>query len=154
MTEQYKGDFVTEEELKQAFKENYVNRQFKAGTIKRYSFEAMRYGGADLVTVELYKEKYQIRAFEFKLTNWRKALLQANLNYEFANQSFIVIPERQVKNVYDKGETFKNENNIGIIAVDPTTKRWRMLNDSYPHSKKDSEIRLSQDIFKLLLGEI
>lgn len=152
MKEQYKGEFITEEELKKAFDENYVQRQEKNGTIKKHSYESMRYGGADLVTCENYKGVYQIRAFEFKLKDWRKALGQAKENLKFAHQSFIVIPTNQVKNVFDSGSDFVKENKIGIIGVDPATKKWKI--EKYAYSQKDEDISLSQEIFKLLLGEV
>lgn len=150
--EQYKGNFVTEDELKYAFDEYYVQKQKSKGIILRYSYESMRYGGADLVTVEVYKDVYQIRAFEFKLKDWRKALDQAKENLRFANQSFIVLPSNQVKNVLETGSDFLNKYKIGIIGVDPESHRWKI--EKYPLSQKDEDITLSQEIFKLLLAEI
>lgn len=152
MKEQYKGEFITEDDLKHAFDEMYVQRQIKSGAIKRHSYESMRYGGADLVTAEYYKGVYQIRAFEFKLKDWRKALGQAKENLKFAHQSFIVLPSNQVKNALETGADFIKENKIGIIGVDPVTKHWKI--EKYAYSQKDDEISLSQEIFKLLLGEV
>ena len=121
--EQYKGNFVTEDELKYAFDELYVQKQKAKGVVLRHSYESMRYGGADLVTVEVYKGVYQIRSFEFKLKDWRKALDQAKENLKFSHQSFIVLPSNQVKNALETGSDFLNKYKLGIIGVDPETKR-------------------------------
>lgn len=152
MKEQYKGNFVTEDELKYAFDEFYLKKQIAKGVVVRHSYESMRYGGADLVTVEKYQDIYQIRAFEFKLKDWRKALDQAKKNLEFAHQSFIVLPSNQVKNALETGSDFLKQYKIGIIGVDPETKRWKM--EQIALSQNDSDISLSQEIFKLLLAEI
>lgn len=150
--EQYKGNFVTEDELKYAFDEYYVQKQKSKGVIVRHSYESMRYGGADLVTVEKYNDIYQIRSFEFKLKDWRKALDQAKQNLKFSHQSFIVLPSNQVKNALETGSDFLSKYKLGIIGVDPDTHRWKI--EKYPLSQKDEDIFLSQEIFKLLLAEI
>ena len=150
--EQYKGNFVTEDDLKYAFDEYYVQKQKAKGIILRHSYESMRYGGADLVTVEIYKDIYQIRSFEFKLKDWRKALDQAKENLKFSHQSFIVLPSNQVKNALETGSDFLNKYRIGIIGVDPESRRWSI--EKYPLSQKDEDICLSQEIFKLLLAEL
>ena len=59
----------------------------------RYQFEcSIREGNADLVTVEKYQENFQINAFEFKLTDIRKVIRQAEENAKLVNKSWIVIP--------------------------------------------------------------
>lgn len=149
---QFKGDFVTENELKQAFDEQYVKRQISAGKLLKHSYEAMRHGGADLVTIEVNQDRFQIRAFEFKLTDWRKALLQAKENLKFAHQSFIVVPVKQVKNINDSGSDFLAKNrNIGIISVDPENNKWKM--EKYAISQNDSDITLSQEILSLVVSD-
>lgn len=81
--------FLTENELKDKFWKSY-NGNNRA---LRYQFEcSIREGNADLVTVEKYQENFQINAFEFKLTDIRKVIRQAEENAKLVNKSWIVIP--------------------------------------------------------------
>lgn len=69
--------FLTEKELKETFWKNYNY----SGRAIKYQFEsAVREGSADLVTIEKFQGNYQINAFEFKLSDIKKALLQAKAN--------------------------------------------------------------------------
>ena len=66
--------FLSEKKLRNTFWENY-NYSRRA---VRWQFECpIREGNADLITIEKYQGTYQINAFEFKLADIKKALLQA-----------------------------------------------------------------------------
>lgn len=91
--------FLTENELKDKFWKSY-NGNNRA---LRYQFEcSIREGNADLVTVEKYQENFQINAFEFKLTDIRKVIRQAEENAKLVNKSWIVIPADRKSVISDK----------------------------------------------------
>lgn len=70
--------FLTEKELKDAFWKSYNNK----GRAVKWQFECpVREGNTDLMTLEKYQENWQINAFEFKLTDIKKVLLQAGGRY-------------------------------------------------------------------------
>ena len=84
--------FLTEQDLRDTFwaNYNYNNRAIK------YQFECpLRQGNIDLMTVEKFQEQYQINAFEFKLDDIKKVLLQAKGNVPYCNKSWIVVPEEK-----------------------------------------------------------
>ncbi|MFQ8899876.1 MAG: hypothetical protein ACLR71_18660 [[Clostridium] scindens] len=84
--------FLTEKELKETFWKNY---NYSRRAIK-YQFEcSIRIGNADLITIEKYQDNFQINAFEFKLSDIKKALLQAKANAQYVNKSWIVIPSEK-----------------------------------------------------------
>lgn len=84
--------FLTEKELKDAFWKSYNNK----GRAVKWQFECpVREGNTDLMTLEKYQENWQINAFEFKLTDIKKVLLQAEGNLPYCNKSWIVIPEEK-----------------------------------------------------------
>ena len=91
--------FLTENELKDKFWKSY-NGNNRALI---YQFEcSIREGNADLVTVEKYQENFQINAFEFKLTDIRKVIRQAEENAKLVNKSWIVIPADRKSVISDK----------------------------------------------------
>lgn len=86
--------FLTEKELKDKFWENYNY----SGRALRYEFESpIREGNADLVTVEIFQDRVQFNAFEFKLSDIRKAILQAKENSRSVHKSWIVVPSGKGK---------------------------------------------------------
>lgn len=91
--------FLTERELRETFWKNYnySNRAI------RYQFESpIREGNADLITVESFQDKIQFNAFEFKLTDVKKVILQAKGNIPFVHKSWIVIPLEKKNLIIDK----------------------------------------------------
>lgn len=108
--------FLHEKELKNNFWEFYNNK----GRAIRFQFEcAIREGNADLITIEIYQEKYQINAFEFKLTDIKKAFLQAEGNLPYCNKSWIVIPEEKRELILNKYKNYLDEKKyIGVIGVE------------------------------------
>ena len=83
--------FLYEEDLKNSFWDKYKKRK----NIKNYAFEVGRKGGVDLVTFESLSDVFEFNAFEFKLEDIKKALLQAKHNLEFVHKSWVVIPEEK-----------------------------------------------------------
>ena len=76
--------FLTEADLRETFWKNYNY----SGRAFRYQFECpIREGGADLVTVESFQDNIQFNAFEFKLSDVKKAILQAEANAPFVSKS-------------------------------------------------------------------
>lgn len=108
--------FLQEKELKETFWKSYNNK----GRAIRYQFEcAIRDGNADLVTIETYQGKYQINAFEFKLNDIKKAILQAEGNLPYCNKSWIVVPIEKKDLILDKYQNYLYEKKyIGVIGVE------------------------------------
>lgn len=108
--------FLYEEELRDKFWE-YYNRK---GRAKRYQFECKaRKGGIDLVTIELYQDNWQINAFEFKLDDMNKVILQAEGNIRYCNKSWIVIPQEKVERfLKDHKQELDELKYVGVIGVE------------------------------------
>lgn len=111
-----KLQFLYEKDLKNKFWEFYRNRK----SIVKYQFESdARDGGIDLLTIEKYQNEYQICAFEFKLSDIKKALAQAEANLPFVSKSFIVIPAEKEQLIQDKYLSYlKEKHYIGVIGVE------------------------------------
>ncbi|MBM6808325.1 hypothetical protein [Faecalicoccus pleomorphus] len=113
---------LSEKELKEKFWKAY-NEGKRA---LRWQFECpAREGGIDLVTLEKFKDEYQINAFEFKLNDIKKVVAQAKANSKYATKSWIVVPiykENLILNRYiNELDTYENElkikRNIGVMGV-------------------------------------
>ncbi len=107
--------FLYEKDLKYKFWKFYNNKN----RAKRYQFECpIRDGNADLITIEKYQGDYQINAFEFKLNDIKKVILQAESNLDFVNRSWIVIPVEKKQLILDKYKNYlDNKKYIGVIGV-------------------------------------
>ncbi|WP_317367347.1 hypothetical protein [uncultured Tyzzerella sp.] len=107
--------FLYEKDLKYKFWEFYNNKN----RAKKYQFECpIRYGNADLVTIEQYQGNYQINAFEFKLEDIKKVLLQAESNLTFVNKSWIVVPIEKKNIILERYKNYLDEKKyIGVIGV-------------------------------------
>lgn len=135
--------FLTEKELKDTFWKNYNY----SGRAIRYQFECgIREGAADLITVEQFQGNYQINAFEFKLTDIRKALLQARANAEYVNKSWIVVPDEKAELILNKYQNYLKEHQLGVITV-AEGGHWETLYRAYYRN----EIRLNQAILNLIM---
>jgi len=132
-----------EKDLKESFFEKYKTRI----NIKSYSFERGRFGGMDLVTFELLNNKYEFNAFEFKLSDVKKALLQSKYNLKYVHKSWIVLPEEKrdlIQNKYQ--EEIKRISGLGVILVKENG-YYDLLIKAY---RKDSdEIILNQELLQL-----
>lgn len=139
--------FLTERELKETFWKNYNY----SGRAIRYQFECpIREGNADLVTVECFQDNIQFNAFEFKLTDIKKAILQAEGNCPFVNKSWIVIPSEKENLILDKYKNYLDEIKfVGVISVEKAGK-WKMIHK--PFFKND--VQLNQAILKLMVKKL
>lgn len=139
--------FLTEKELRDKFWENY-NYNHRA---VRYQFEApVRNGSIDLLTIEKFQENFQINAFEFKLNDIKKVILQAKANIQYCNKSWIVIPSEKEQLIFDRYKNALDEAKyIGVITVEEGG-RWK---PSYiPQFQK--EIILTQHLLNFLMKEV
>ena len=139
--------FLSEKELIKVFWENYnySNRAI------RYQFECpIREGNADLVTVEKFQDNYQINAFEFKLNDIKKAILQAKGNTPYANKSWIVVPEEKGEYIKKRYSTYLAEAKyIGVITV-AEGGRWEVIY----RPKFQKEISVNQALLKLMMLDL
>lgn len=139
--------FLSERQLKENFWENYNY----SGRALRYEFESpLRDGNTDLVTVEIFQDNVQINAFEFKLSDIKKAILQAKENSKYVNKSWIVIPSEKENLILDRYKSYLKEiKYVGVIVVEESG-RWKMI--FKPIFRKN--INIKNNILKLMLLEI
>lgn len=137
--------FIEEKVLKEKFWENYKNRK----GIVAYQFEnALRKGNCDLLTLEVYQEKYQINAFEFKLNDIKKVLAQAEANLPYANKSWVVVPIEKEQLIKDKYMNYLTEKKyIGVMGVEAGG-RWIIIHQP----KIQQDIKLSQEVLAFIIN--
>lgn len=146
--------FIEEQKLKEAFWSKYNYRK----NILRYQFECpIRNGGIDLLTIESLKDKdrtltVQVNAFEFKLSDIKKAIAQAEENLNYAHKSWIVIPHEKGKIIKDKYLNYLEQKKyIGCISVE-LDGRWTIIYQ--PWTQPDHHLKFNQGIAKLMLNEL
>lgn len=139
--------FLTESDLRETFWKNYNY----SGRAIRYQFECpIRDGCADLVTVESYQDNIQFNAFEFKLSDIKKVILQAEGNIPYVNKSWIVIPSEKENLIKTKYKGYLDEiKKVGVITVEKGGK-WKVIYQPL----FQNNVRLSQTILKLMLVEL
>jgi len=78
----------------------------------------------ELVSAEdfLLNFKLTIRAFEIKLDNWRKGMIQAHRYRFFSNAAILVLPADKVSNALRYIETFKKIH-VGLWSFNPASKK-------------------------------
>lgn len=142
--------FIEEKQLRSAFWKRYGYRK----NILRYQFECnARHGGVDLMTIEkvINDESNEVLHFvgwEFKLTDIKKAIAQAEQSLEFCHKVFVVVPLEKKKIIEEKYTGYLKEKKfIGVIGVE-LDGRWTMI--VQPWSQKDENLKLNQEILKLL----
>lgn len=139
--------FLTESDLRETFWKNYNY----SGRAIRYQFECpIRDGCADLITVESYQDNIQFNAFEFKLSDIKKVILQAEGNIPYVNKSWIVIPSEKENLIKTKYKGYLDEiKKVGVITVEKGGK-WKVIYQPL----FQNNVRLSQTILKLMLVEL
>lgn len=144
--------FVEEKKLREAFWSKYGYRK----NILKYQFESnARHGGVDLLTIETVERAEEGNSitfigWEFKLSDVKKAIAQAELNLEFCHKVFVVIPLEKRKIIEEKYiQYLEDKKYIGVIGVE-LDGRWTMIYQ--PWMQKDENIKLNQEILKLLGG--
>ena len=92
------------------------------------------YGIADFVAVYCNKtnddsqslvskiDSSVIRAFELKISDWRRAMMQAHRYRYFANSSIVVLHSDKLKNALEYIDTFKKIN-VGLWAFNPISNK-------------------------------
>ena len=92
------------------------------------------YGIADFVAVYCNKtndnsqslvskiDSSVIRAFELKISDWRRAMMQAHRYRYFANSSIVVLHSDKLKNALEYVDTFKKIN-VGLWAFNPNNNK-------------------------------
>ncbi len=120
--------FLTERQLRNTFWENYNY----SGRAVRWQFESpLREGSTDLITIEQFQGNYQINTFEFKLSDIKKVLLQAEANIPFSNKSWIVIPSEKENIIKDRYlMQLKKLKYVGVITVQEGG-RWEVIHKPY-----------------------
>ena len=85
------------EELDKLVEKKIIDEKIivQAGYTKYESKNMKIFGLIPQEELEKYQENWQINAFEFKLTDIKKVLLQAEGNLPYCNKSWIVIPEEK-----------------------------------------------------------
>lgn len=146
--------FIEEKKLKEAFWSKYKYRS----NILRYQFESpIRHGGIDLVTVERVKydrselgESIQVNTFEFKLSDVKKVLAQAEENLAYAHKSWVVMPLEKTKIITDRYMDYlKQKKYIGVLGVE-LDGRWTIV--VQPWTQPDSHLTYNQNVVRLMLG--
>lgn len=137
--------FLYEKDLKQAFWNKYKTRD----NIKNYSFEIGRTGGMDLVTLELFMDKIEFNAFEFKLSDVKKAILQSKYNLKYVHKSWIVLPIEKKDLIENKYYSeIKNIKGLGVIFVKENG-YYEIFIKAY---RVDEDILLNQDLLRLAIN--
>lgn len=135
--------FLYENDLKQAFFDKYKSRE----NIKNYSFDIARSGGMDFVTFELFMDRYEFNAFEFKLSDIKKAILQSKYNLKYVHKAWIVLPEEKKDVVQNKYYSeIKNIKGLGVIFVKESG-YYDIFIKAY--RTNDDNIILNQELLKL-----
>ena len=136
--------FISEKELKNQFWTYYKRRK----GIVAYQFEnSMREGNCDLLTLEVFQDKYQINAFEFKLNDIKKVFLQAEANLPFVNKSWVVIPMEKEEVINNKYLNYLKEKQfIGVIGVEASG-RWNIIYQP----RIQQEFKINQEIIKFIV---
>lgn len=107
------------------------------------------FGIADLVTVSsdlpmhdwfVTKLCPTVRAFEFKLSDWRRGMMQAHRYRFFADASILVIPAKKLHLATNALQTFKKIN-VGLWGFDQMTDTIQMLFTPRPRLPADIEHR-------------
>lgn len=136
--------FLSEKELRDAFWKNY-NYGSRA---LRYQFEIeFRTGSTDLLTLEKFQGHYQLNAFEFKLSDMKKVILQAKGNLAYVNKSWIVVPSEKQELVTGRYKNHLQGAGIGAITVEEGG-RWQMV--VRPGYQK--EVKMNGSIIDFLAG--
>jgi hypothetical protein len=123
------------------------------------------FGIADLVSISWPPDKYKrtyntiedfllksrptIRAFEIKLDNWRKGLIQTNRYRYYANTSILVLPNNKCVSALSYITTF-HKIHVGLWGYDDISKRVFPYYTPRPSLEIEAKYRLR--VFKIALS--
>lgn len=112
--------YETEEEMcKVALNSSYIQSYTKGGSFCMVQEPKGLFGIPDLLIVRSHKpnaKRASIIAFEMKLKNWKRALIQAFKYRAFSNKSYVVIDEDKAHLALRNLEKF-HRSNIGLLSV-------------------------------------
>lgn len=138
-------NFKSEKEMSKHFK-SFCKSQIK-GTRKKFIPECEGlFGVPDYLVVE--KEKDQLKnvvAYELKLKNWKRALIQAFKYKSFANQAVVVIDNHYVGRAIKNIDEFKRVK-VGLASFDleKNIKVHYMPEQDSPFSSSYSQVILKK----------
>lgn len=112
-TDQGPGDFVSEKELVDTFLNHLDSHRSPWGSV-RYSTEFnFQSGRTDVLIVT---DSGELIAIEAKLDRWRYAAHQAYRNTTFANQSYVLVPEKTAK-IAEKNQDVFEVRKVGLCSI-------------------------------------
>lgn len=121
------------------FKNYYFLKELPISGLGISDLLSIGWKGEQSTLKEILKEenshsKLKIRAFEFKLKDWRGGLLQAHRYSYYADTSILVVPMNTFKNALNSLDVFRKLN-IGLWGYDENTD---VLKNAYtPRSSKN-----------------
>lgn len=90
---------------------NLLSKLIKVNIIKEIATN--RY----VISNEFQFPVLQFISFEAKLTNWKKAILQATINKKFSSYSYVVLPLELAKKLQENNSNYFHNHNVGLIGV-------------------------------------
>lgn len=90
--------------------------------------------------LDLEKLDPTVRAFEFKLTNWRRGLMQAHRYKFFSHVSILVLPSHKMKSVKAQIDIFRKLR-VGLWSFSPETGAITCFYTPRPIKQKFAEYR-------------
>lgn len=122
-----------------------------------------RHGGGTALSIEGLRERLQKRrlvAFEMKLKDWRRALMQAHRYRYFSDKAVVVLPEK-VADLAQQGMDLFRQLEVGLWSFDPKSGRIQMRFDPKGTRARNITARekaidgiLSQVQFRLLSKQL
>ncbi|MFV0527193.1 MAG: hypothetical protein ACK5MN_00500 [Lachnospiraceae bacterium] len=106
--------FLNEKMLREAFWKCY---NYKKRAIRCFTEVDLTHGRVDLMTLEVYKDNYQINSFEFKIADIKKGILKACANKQFSSKSWLVLPKEKQELINSKYQEDLKRNGIGVLLV-------------------------------------
>lgn len=142
-------NFKTEKEMSCYFKD-FLIEVFNEENIEILEELKGLFGIPDFVFIEKNNQYINhIIAIELKLKNWKKALIQAFKYRNFANQSYVIIDEKNLSNAVKNIDNFK-QSNIGLASFN---KNKELRIHFYPNSNDPFSVyykeKLINSIFTL-----
>lgn len=102
---------------------NIYRREFEGEGVGIREFSVQGLGIADFLWIEKNNKAPRILAFELKLKNWQKGMMQAYRYSFFSDESYLVVPDKTAGIILDRLDHFR-EMNIGLIGFEEDTHRF------------------------------
>jgi hypothetical protein len=136
------GGFRTEEQLVKVGR-RLIRRALRGiGASADVRYEVPAPGGIpDLVLFSGSRERIQyVVTIEFKLSDWRRGLLQSFRSRNFGNETYLVLDSRHVGAALKHYNLFKQAN-VGLLSISPDSglQVWHYPDPQLPFSTKFSK---------------